>query len=63
MKQMNMRKIFIDETKASRCSGYALATNYAVDEKDDAYVSLEDIIGFFYMFLYSTANHRCCNYT
>lgn len=41
---MNMRKIFIDETKASVCSGYALATNYAVDEKDDAYVSLEDII-------------------
>lgn len=39
-----MRKIFIDETKASRCSGYALATNYAVEEKDAAYVSLEDII-------------------
>lgn len=39
-----MRKIFIDETKASRCSGYALATNYAVEEKDAAYISLEDII-------------------
>jgi len=39
-----MRKIFIDETKASRCSGYALASNYAVEEKDAAYVSLEDII-------------------
>lgn len=39
-----MRKIFIDETKASRCSGYALATNYAFEEKDAAYVSLEDII-------------------
>lgn len=39
-----MRKIFIDETKASRCNGYALATNYAAEEKDAAYVSLEDII-------------------
>lgn len=39
-----MRKIFIDETKASRCNGYALATNYAIEEKDAAYVSLEDII-------------------
>jgi hypothetical protein len=39
-----MRKIFIDETKASVCSGYALASNYAVDEKDAAYVSLADII-------------------
>lgn len=39
-----MRKIFIDETKASRCNGYALAANYAVDEKDAAYVSVEDII-------------------
>lgn len=40
----NMRKIFIDETKASKCGGYCLASNYAVDEKDAAYVSLEDII-------------------
>ena len=39
-----MRKIFIDETKASRCSGYVLAANYAVEEKDAAYVSLQDII-------------------
>ena len=39
-----MRKIYIDETKASRCNGYALATNYALEEKDAAYVSLEDII-------------------
>ena len=39
-----MRKIFLDETKASRCNGYALAANYAVDEKDSAYISLEDII-------------------
>ena len=39
-----MRKIYIDETKASRCNGYALATNYAIEEKDAAYVSLEDII-------------------
>lgn len=39
-----MRKIYIDETKASRCNGYALATNYAIVEKDAAYVSLEDII-------------------
>jgi hypothetical protein len=39
-----MRKIYIDETKASRCNGYALATNYAIEEKDAAYISLQDII-------------------
>ena len=39
-----MRKIYIDEAKASRCNGYVIATNYAVEEKDAAYVSLEDII-------------------
>ena len=39
-----MKKIFINETKAAMCGGYALAANYAVDEKDSAYISLEDII-------------------
>ena len=39
-----MRKIYIDETKATRCNGYALATNYAIEEKDAAYISLQDII-------------------
>ena len=39
-----MKKIYIDETKASRCNGYALATNYAIEEKDAAYISLQDII-------------------
>ena len=39
-----MRKIYLDETKAARCNGYALATNYAIEEKDAAYISLQDII-------------------
>lgn len=39
-----MKKIYIDETKASRCKGYVLATNYAVEEKDAAYVSIQDIV-------------------
>lgn len=39
-----MRKIFINEVDASRRNGYALAGNYAIDEKDSAYVSVEDMI-------------------
>lgn len=39
-----MRKIFINEVNASRCKGYALASNYAIEEKDSAYVSVEDMI-------------------
>lgn len=39
-----MRKIFINEVNANKCNGYALASNYAIDEKYCAYVSVEDII-------------------
>ena len=39
-----MRKIFINEVDANRCNGYALASNYAIDEKDSAYVSVWDMI-------------------
>ena len=39
-----MKKIFINELNANRCNGYALASNYAIDEKDSAYVSVEDMI-------------------
>ena len=39
-----MKKIFINEVNANRCNGYALASNYAIGEKDSAYVSVEDII-------------------
>lgn len=39
-----MRKIFINEVNANKCNGYALASNYAIGEKDSAYVSVEDII-------------------
>lgn len=39
-----MRKIFINEVDANRCNGYALASNYAIDEKDSAYVSVRDMI-------------------
>lgn len=39
-----MRKIFINEVNASRCNGYALASINAIEEKDSAYVSVEDII-------------------
>ena len=39
-----MRKIFINEANANRCNGYALASNYAIDEKDSAYISVKDMI-------------------
>ena len=39
-----MRKIFINEINANRHNGYTLASNYAIDEKDSAYVSVEDMI-------------------
>lgn len=39
-----MKKIFINEVSANKHNGFALASNYAIDEKDSAYVSVEDII-------------------
>ena len=39
-----MRKIFINEVNASRCNGYALASDCAIEEKDSAYASVEDMI-------------------
>lgn len=39
-----MRKIFINEVNANKCNGYALSFIYPIDEKDSAYVSVEDII-------------------
>ena len=39
-----MRKIFINEANANRCNGFALASNYAIDEKYSAYISVEDMI-------------------
>lgn len=39
-----MRKIFINEVDANKHNGFALAGNYTIDEKDSAYVSVEDMI-------------------
>ena len=39
-----MRKIFINEVNANKCNGFALASNYAIDEKYSAYIAFLTVL-------------------